>query len=226
MYKIDYYTRLKLTDSIKTVSLIGNGLLLAFIVIVGYLLSTFIPLDGRGVGGILFPLFIISEIPILINYSIFVLLRSNLVPDKLFHFFIKYYAPSLIFHSGVFTIVLGITFLHSLVVSQQSIFCFVLIIVLSILWILEYVFWFIKWPVYPQGEKKINLLYWFQWSIVFGLLIGLPFHAKTWSLFPMISFSTLSFGSLMLIIFHDIRNKERSTRFLREGKLDYEMMDR
>ena len=208
MYTIDHYTRFTLTDSIKTVSLIGNGLLLAFIVIVGYLLSTFIPLDGRGVGRILFPLFIISEIPILINYSLFVLLRWNLVPEKFSHFFIKYYAPGLIFHSGIFTIAVGITFLHSLIVSQQSIYCFVLLIVLGILWIIEYVLWFIKWPVYPQGEKKINLLYWFQWSIIFGLLIGLPFHAKTWSLFPMISFSTLSFGSLVLIIFHDIRNKK------------------
>jgi hypothetical protein len=226
MYISNYDTSFKLPDSLRKVFLIGNGLLLVLVVILGYFLSTNIPLDGRRIGGTLFFLFIVSEIPILINYSFFVFLRLNLVSDKLSHLFIKYYTPSLIFHSVVFTIVLGITFLHSLVVTQQSIFCFLLLIVLGFLWGMEYLFWFIKWPVYPLGDKKITVLYWFQWSIIFGLMIGLPFHAKTWSLFSMILFSTLSFGSLVFIIFRDIRDFNRSIRFFRERKPNYEMRDR
>ena len=72
------------------------------------------------------------------------------------------------------------------------------------------VFNFFYWPIYPRREERMRYLYWIHWSVVFGLLIGLPFHAKVWSLFWMIIFSMSFFGTLILIIVQDARNKGKN----------------
>ncbi|UCG01954.1 MAG: hypothetical protein JSW11_20440 [Candidatus Heimdallarchaeota archaeon] len=210
MYNINDSVNIKIIDSMKNVVLISLVILLALVLLGGYFLPFFIPLEGRELGRIIFPLFILSEIPILVNYFFFVINRFGLISNTLSQLFIRYYTSSLIFHSGIFTIVLGITFLHSVVVIQQSVFCLLLLLILGFLWVIEFLFWFINWPLYPQKEKNVFFLYFFHWIVLFGLLIGLPFHARAWSLIWVCIFSPLSFGSLLVIIFQEIRNRKRT----------------
>ncbi|MFX0085503.1 MAG: hypothetical protein ACFFAU_07505 [Candidatus Hodarchaeota archaeon] len=212
------YSNIKIFDSVKRVIFLSLAILLTLVLVIGYFLSSFITIEGRGLGRIIFPLFIIAEIPILVNYFYFVVNRLGLTSDALSQLFIKYYTPSLIFHSGIFTIVIGITLMHSLIVVQKSVFCIFLLFILGFLWAVEYFFWFINWPLYPQKEKFVIFLYWLQWVVLFGLLIGLPFHTKTWSLFWVCTFSPISFGSLLMIIFQDIRHKRRRSQSLGKFK--------
>ena len=209
MYNTNDSVDIKIIDSMKNVVFISLVILLALVLLSGYFLTIFIPLEGHELGQIIFPLFILSEIPILVNYVFFIINRFGLISDTLSQLFIIYYTPSLIFHSGTFTIVLGITFIHSVVVIQQSVFCLLLLLILGFLWAVEIFFWFTNWPLDPQRDKNVIFLYFFYWMVLFGLLIGLPFHAKAWSLIWVCVFSPLSFGSLLVIIFQEIRNREK-----------------
>ncbi|MFX1249438.1 MAG: hypothetical protein ACFFBQ_18755 [Promethearchaeota archaeon] len=215
------YSMIKINDSVKKAMLISLGILITLVLLIGYLVPIFITphLEGRGLGRIIFPLFVIVEIPILVNYFYFVINRLGLTSDTFSKLFFKYYTPSLIFHSGLFTIVVGLIFMHSLIVIQKSIYCLFLLFIFGLLWTIEYSFWFINWPLYPRKDNLIAIfLYWFQWLVLFGLLIGLPFHAKSWNLFWVCVFSPLSFGSLFLIISQEIRNRRKASKTI--GKFE------
>ncbi|MFX1506825.1 MAG: hypothetical protein ACFFDC_12045 [Promethearchaeota archaeon] len=218
MYNTNDSVDIKIIDSIKNIVIISLVILLALVLLGGYFLLDFVLPEGRELGRIIFPLFILSEIPLLVNYVFFVINRFGLKSKTLSQLFIRYYTPCLIFHSGIFTIVVGMTFIHSVVAIQQSVFCLLLLLTLGFLWAVEFLFWFINWPLYPQRDKNVVFLYFFHWIVLFGLLIGLPFHAKAWSLIWVGTFSPLSFGSLLVIIFQEIRNREKTGQTIGKSK--------
>ncbi|MFX1283428.1 MAG: hypothetical protein ACFFB5_07225 [Promethearchaeota archaeon] len=218
MYNTSDSAYIKVNDSIKNSILIGLVILLICSLVSGYILSLFDSFEGTELGRIIFLLFILSEIPILVNYFYLVANRVGLRIHKISSIFTRYYTPGLMFHSGIYTIVISLTLTHVLLVVQQSINCMIFILILGLLWTIEYSFWLIDWPLYPRRDQKEIFLYWLQWVTLFGILIGLPFHVKIWSLFWLSVFPTLTFGSLLIVIFQDFRNKRTNTQIL--GKLD------
>jgi hypothetical protein len=179
-------------------------------------------IDGKILGQIIFPLFIIAEIPILFNYFFLILNKFGLATrgfsrilgkSKIFGWI---YTISLIFHSGLYTIVLGLVATHMLQLLQQSAYCVILMLVLGLIWLIEYGFWLVNWPLYPK-RSKLALLYWFHWSLIFGMMIGLPFHVGNWNLFGMIFISLVTFGSLFVLITSELWNI-----YARESKSDHD----
>ncbi len=195
----------------KNIILIGLVILLVGSLLGGYFLSFYGFFEGIELGRILFPMFILSEIPILVNYFYFVLTRFGLPINRISTIFSLYYTPSLMIHSGIYTIVIGLAFAHLLLVTHQSVYCMIFMGVLGLLWIIDYILCSENWPLYPRAEQNTIFLYWFQRVILFGLLIGLPFHAKTWSLLLVSVFTTITFGSLFVVIFREFRDRRINT---------------
>jgi len=86
-----------------------------------------------------------------------------------------------------------------------------------LLWLFELILYFKNWPAYPGYRQASLLLYWFHWAVVFGLLIGLPFHAKTWSPAWMSLISITTFTPLIWLLASEIlmlRNKTSESRTL------------
>lgn len=218
MYNTSDSVYINVNDSVKNIILIGLMILLILSLLGGYFLSFSGTLEGTELGKIILLLFILSEIPILLNYFYFVIGRFGLLADRILNIFAAYYAPGLMFHSGIYPIVIGLTFAHALLVIQQSIYCVIFMVILGLLWTIDYILWFKNWPLYPRSDQNVISLYWLQWVVLFGTLIGLPFHARTWSLFWVSVFPTLTCGSLVVVIFQDFRNKRTNTQNM--GKLE------
>ncbi|MFX0125531.1 MAG: hypothetical protein ACFFAE_18055 [Candidatus Hodarchaeota archaeon] len=204
-------TEIKVNDhnSVKRFIHFGLMILLGVSLLSGYLLSFLGIFEGTELGGIIFSLFILSAIPILLNYFYFVLARFGLLSSKISTIFNVYYTPSLMVHSGIYTIVIGLAFAHSLLVINQSIYCMILILILGLLWMIEYILWLKNWPLYTKADRNMIFIY---WVVLFGLLIGLPFHARTWSLFWVSALPTITFGSLFLVIIQDFKDRRTNTR--------------
>ncbi len=212
MYNTNDSAYFNVKESMKNFILIGLVILLVFSLMVGYFLAFLGTLEGAELGRIIFSLFILSEIPILVNYIYFIICRFGLQTSRIARIFVTYYTPGLLFHSGIYTIVLGLTFAHSLLVIQQSFYCIVFMFILGLLWIIDFILYSKSWPLYPSGDQRAIYLYWLQWVVLFGLVIGIPFHAKAWSLFWVSIFPTFAFGPLLVVIFQDLRNKRANTQ--------------
>jgi len=101
--------------------------------------------------------------------------------------------------------------------DETSSYCFILMLVPGLLWLFELILYFKNWPAYPGYRQASLLLYWFHWAVVFGLLIGLPFHAKTWSPAWMSLISITTFTPLIWLLASEIlmlRNKTSESRTL------------
>ena len=212
MYNMSDLPSIKVNDSVRNNILMGLMILQILSLLSGYFLSSPGIIEGTELGRIIFLLFILSEVPIVVNYFYFVTVRLGLPTDSISNVFAAYYTPSLIFHSGIYTIVIGLTVAHILLLIQQSIYCMIFIFILGLLWVIDYILWFRNWPLYPRSDHNVVFLYWLQWTVLFGTLIGLPFHVRTWSLFWVSVFPTLTFGSLLIIIFLDLRKKKTNTQ--------------
>lgn len=192
----------------KNLILIGLVLSLALSLIGGYLIFAVGFFRGAELGRVVYILFILSAIPVLINYFYYVVLKFGFPLGRLSNIFANYYTPGLLVHSGIYTVMLGLVLAHILSIFRQSIYYFIFIGVLGLLWISDYVLWSFNWPLYPRAKSNTAFFYWFQWMILFGLLIGIAFHAQTLSLFWISVFPTITFGSLFIVIiqeFHDRR---------------------
>jgi hypothetical protein len=212
MYNTGDSAYIYVNDSMKNNILICLVILLVGSLLGGYFLSFSGFFEGIELGRIVFPLFILSEIPILVNYFYFVLTRFGLPTKRISIIFAVYYTPSLMIHSGIYTVVIGLAFAHLLLVTHQSVYCMIFMGVLGLLWIIDYILWSKNWPLYPRAEQNTIFLHWFQWVVLFGLLIGLPIHAKTWSLLLVTVFPTIAFGSLFVVIFQEFRNRRTITQ--------------
>lgn len=222
MYNTNEFTNYQVNDSFKKIIISGLVILLTLVVLSSFSFVLSFGFDGRILGYLIFPLFIISEIPILINYFYLLITKlglilnsGNSVIGKKYEFFSLYYTLGLIFHSGLYTIVLGLVIIHILLLIQQSTYCVILMLILSLMWIIEFIFWSTSWPLYPKIEQKSIFLYWIHWSLLFGLLIGLPFHVGTWNLFWMTVLPLTTFFPLLLLIGTDIleiRNKTQEVK--------------
>jgi hypothetical protein len=199
-------------DSMKNIILIGLMFSLALSLLGGYLISRFGFFEGTELGQIVYILFIFSEIPILVNYFYYVVSIFGFPVERFASIFTKYYTPGLLVHSVIYTFMIGLTFAHLLSVFQQSVYCVLFIGVLGLLWIIDYVLWSNNWPLYPRAEAKPAFLYYLQWVILFGLLIGIPFHARTSSLFWISAFPTITFGSLFIVIIQEFRDKRTNNQ--------------
>ncbi|MFW9991722.1 MAG: hypothetical protein ACFFD4_06655 [Candidatus Odinarchaeota archaeon] len=211
-----YSTDIQVHDSLKRKVLVG---LVALLVLLLLNVSIFLPagLEGKAVGRVIVPLILVSVIPILLNYTYSLSYRFEIIIDSknqigrfIARFFAKYYTPALIFHSVVFTIVLGLASTHVLlvlVVEQATpayrMFALIMLFISGLLWIIEYVFWTENWPLQPNTRKMI-LLNWLYWSIGFGTFLGILFHAKAWNVFWMMVI-VLAYCTLVLVIVQDTR---------------------
>ncbi len=218
MYNTSESAYVNVNESVKNYILIGLVILLVFSLMGGYFLAFLGVLEGAELGRIVFSLFILSEIPILVNYFYFIISRLRIHTGRISSIFIAYYTPGLLFHSGIYTIVLGLTFAHTLLVIQQSFYCMIFMFILGLLWIIDFILYSKSWPLYPSSDQNAIYTYWFLWVVLFGLLIGIPFHAKTWNLFWVSMFPILTFGSLLVVMFQDFRNKRTNTKTLRKLK--------
>ncbi|MFX0117661.1 MAG: hypothetical protein ACFFB3_24160 [Candidatus Hodarchaeota archaeon] len=190
----------------KNLTCIGLAFLLVLSLIAGYFILLPANLEGSELGHFIFSLFIFAEIPLLVNYFYFVISRSGLMPAKISRIFPSYYGPGLILHSVVYTVLIGLIFTHALLLEQEAMWCAILLLIPGLIWIIEYILWIKNWPLYPGRNQKALYLYWFYWVLLFGFLIGLPFHAKTWSLFWAAVIPILTFGTLLWIILQDVRS--------------------
>jgi len=212
MYNTYSKASIHVKDSMKNIILIGLMLSLALSLLGGYFISTIHFFEGTELGRIVYILFILSEIPILINYCHFILIKFRFQVESLSSIFAIYYTPGLLVHSGIYTFMIGLAFAHMLSVFPQSVYCLIFIGVLGLLWMIDYVLWSFNWPLYPRAENNASFFYWLQWVISFGLLIGIPFHAQTSSLFWISVFPTVTFGSLFIVIIQDFRHKRTNTQ--------------
>lgn len=183
-------------------------MILLFISICGaYIVKNLFNLHGKELGHIIFPLFVISEIPVIINYFYSILYRFRVIENskksvirKVKRGFFIYYTPGLIFHSTLFTITLGLVYTHLLLLIEQASYCLIFMLILGFIWTTECLLWIKYWPLYPIEKKFLIVLYFVNWLVIFGLLIGLPFHTKTWSLQWTISVSSFLFIPLIGLI--------------------------
>jgi hypothetical protein len=206
------------SDSRKRYFQIRLMILLALSILGGYLLSLLNSIDGADLGQLIFPLFLLSVFPILVNFFYLVMVQFKLRNNLIMRFFAFYYTPSLIIHSVLFTLALGVVIAHSLLVWQQSIYCLIFLISIGVLWLMEYALWMKNWPLYVKADEQYPILHWLHWSVLFGLLVGIPFHAKTSNLFWMIGVPSLLFGSLMILIFQNVLTKVLQTKKLGKGR--------
>ncbi|MHA1226327.1 MAG: hypothetical protein ACTSPV_06245 [Candidatus Hodarchaeales archaeon] len=207
MYNTNNLMNIQTNKSWRNILLIG----LVFLFIGSMLSSYFIfftnNLEGAQLGYVIFPLFVVSEVPILLNYFYLVSFKSRLmkyldnsVKKNFYYYFEIYYTPSLVFHSILYTIVIGLVTTHVMLLVQQTTYCIIFMLVFCLIWIIEYYFWSKNWLLYPvEGEKHV-ILYWIHWLIVFGLFVGLPFHVKNFNVFWMVLVSTMTFIPLFWLI--------------------------
>ncbi len=212
MYNTNTTANLNFNKSVKSTLLIRIVILLIISTISSYFIVEVARIDGKILGQIIFPLFIVAEIPILFNYFFLILNKFGMATKGFSRILGKtnvfgwVYTIGLIFHSGLYTIVLGLVATHMLQLLQQSTYCVILMFVLGLIWLIEYSFWIVSWPLYPKSRSKLTLLYWLHWSLIFGLMIGLPFHVGNWNLFGMIFISLITFGSLFVLITSELWN--------------------
>ncbi len=170
-------------------------------------------INGNSLGHFILPLFLLSELPLLANFYLIFLVRLGFSPPQITRIFSRYYMSGLIFHSLSFTLTLGVVFIHMISLLAKATYCIILMAILIFLWFIEYNFWKKRWPLHPTNFQS-SIAYWFHWTTIFGLIIGLPFHAGTWSLFTVAIFAPVTFGSLFLIIIQDFSNlKSKSQEF-------------
>ncbi|MHA2304316.1 MAG: hypothetical protein ACXACU_02900 [Candidatus Hodarchaeales archaeon] len=229
MYKTNVSKIYQINSSLKKGILFGLVILLIVTLVGSYFSLAAIHFEGTKLGFILFPLFIFATIPILINFFYLVLNRlglmkysENSVRERISSFFALYYTTGLIFHSGVYTIVIGLVLTHMFLLIQQSTYCVILMIILGLIWLIEAILWAKNWPLYPLRGYKLKSLYWLHWALVFGLLIGLPFHVGTWSLFWMIVIPLITYIPLLWLIGVEILKSRFQAQ--KSGKLDSQVI--
>lgn len=200
------YTKNLFINQISTKQFLTALKISLFLILFGCLgiLAVF-NINGRNIGHLILPLFLISELPLLMNYFYILILRIGFSPPQVTKIFIQYYNLGLIFHSLSFTITLGVIFIHMTSLLNKATYCIILMLILIILWLIEYNFWKKRWPLHPTTFRS-SFVYWIHWAMIFGLIIGLPFHAGTWSLFMIVVFAPVTFGSLIFMVILDFLN--------------------
>lgn len=211
MYNTYGKASIHVKDSMKNLILIGLMLSLALSLLGGYFISSMSLFKGAELGHVVYSLFILSEIPILLNYFYLSASKFGFQMKRLSSIFAVYYTPSLLVHSGMYTLMIGFAFAHMRSVFQQSIYCIIFMGVLILLWIIDYILWCYNWPFSPRVKQTI-FLSWLQWIILFGLLIGIPFHTRTSSIFWISVFPTITFGSLFIVIIQEFRDRRVKTQ--------------
>ena len=180
------------------------------IIALSFLITTSLEIDAYKIGYLILPLFYLSEVPLLINFFYILLSRIGFFTNQVLSLFSHFYPYGLIFHSVIFTMTLGVVFVHMMLLLHKAGYCVIFMILLIFLWLIEYFFWERKWPL-VQSSK----LYWLHWTIIFGLFIGLPFHADSWSLLTVTVFAPIVYGALFFMFVQDslrFRSRDQKTK--------------
>ncbi|MHA2298462.1 MAG: hypothetical protein ACXAEU_12065 [Candidatus Hodarchaeales archaeon] len=208
---------IKINDSVRNPILIGLVILLVLSILGSFFFLLPANLEGSYLGHFIVPLVIASTIPIFVNYIYFVISRfgstsntNNSFIEKMSSIVTKYYLLGLIFHSVIYTIVIGLVFTHALLVIKQATYCLVLLFLFGIIWLIEYIFWFNNWPLYPKSNQEVISLYWLHWLLLFGTSIWVIFHAGVW--FAYMFIPSLAIAVALVVILQDIRSIRRKTQ--------------
>ncbi len=221
MDKTSSSVNLTISDSLKRIVIPILVTLGIVSILTSFLILVPENVEGAVVGRIIAPLFLLSEFPILINFFFQILNRLRFIQGFQFRFYNRimeifsfYYPVGLIFHSSLFTIVIGLLFSHTLVLIQKAgLLCLLLIGIPVFLWIFDFLLWMNNWPLYPTYSVKLLSLIWLYWFILFGFLIGIVFHAKIFSIF-WIGIISMMLIVLIGIIFLDVNKIKTETNNL------------
>jgi hypothetical protein len=203
--KVNYF------KSAKKTILTGLIVLLIISMIVSYYILLPVKIEGKVLGHLLVPLIIISEIPILVNYLYFVILKFSQLSSKKFpinvgisKLFTLYYTPGLILHSILYSIVVSLVLAHTLLVMDNvtSIrvlfvnipYCMIFLLILALIWLIELIFWMKNWPLFPEHKRKEIHLYWIHWFFLFSTSVFAIFHSGAWSQSIFLSIGYITFA--------------------------------
>jgi hypothetical protein len=229
MYNTDEFETVKvvLNDSKKRILLMGLFILLILSTIGIYFV--FIPtnIEGKDIGHFLVPLIVISEIPLLSNYFFLVIFKFSNVP-KIHNAITSRVTIGLIFHSIIYTIIVGLVLSHTLLVMQKATlsrvlwvnipYCVIFMLIVGLIWIMEFLFWRINWPLYPKNKPKVTFLYWSYWFLLFSTSIFAIFHSGTfsqsipWGIMIIVGYMAFVYITLIWIIFRDVNNLRMKTQ--------------
>ncbi|MFX0050018.1 MAG: hypothetical protein ACFE8U_01875 [Candidatus Hermodarchaeota archaeon] len=237
MYNKDEFKTVKVVfnDSKKRILLMGLFILLILSTVGIYFI--FIPtnIEGKDIGHFLVPLIVISEIPLLSNYFFLVIFKFSNVPkihnaitSRITKFFTFFYPIGLIFHSIIYTIIVGLVLNHTLLVMQKATlirvlwvnipYCVIFILIVGLIWIMEFLLWTINWPLYPKNKPKVTFLYWSYWFLLFSTSIFTIFHSGTfsqsipWGTMIIVGYMAFVYITLIWIIFRDVHNLRMKTQ--------------
>jgi hypothetical protein len=210
-------------NTIRKGILIGLVILLIISIVGNYFILLPANIEGTDLGYLLVPLIIISEIPILVNYLYLVILKfirisipNNTRITRISKIFTSYYSLGLIFHSIIYTIVTGFVLTHTLLVMKQATlirvfwvdiaYCTIFLVIIGLIWVIEYFFWTKNWPLYLRLNQKVTFLYWFYWFSLFSTSVFAIFHSGAWSqsIFLCIGYITFAYVTLAVLVLQDI----------------------
>ena len=83
MYNTSDKAFISVNDSMKNIILIGLMIFIIGSLLIGYFLSEFNIFEGTELGRFVFILFVLSEIPILVNYFYYIATRFGLETEKI-----------------------------------------------------------------------------------------------------------------------------------------------
>jgi hypothetical protein len=225
MYIVKDLTEIKVNyfKSAKKTILVGLIVLLSISMIVSNYILLPMKIEGKVLGHFLIPLIVISEIPILVNYLYLVIsifgrmtTRKNQKMEVISKIFNQYYTPGLILHSILYSIVVGLVLAHTLLVMDNVTpirvlfvdipYCMIFLLILVLIWIIEFIFWIRNWPLYPKYKRTETYLYWIHWFFLFSTSVFAIFHSGAWgqSIFFSVGYITFVYVTLAGLI---IENK-------------------